>query len=130
MIGLHRDSPAASLRSMRRPAMGIMAAIGLVVIGCFFIWSNNYYSVDRFAAFTAQTIPRQNNILVRGHLMGSSFCVGKIDYQERDGEINLRMRYRIVCPNQRSGDFAVEIPASTTIRRVTYGEERSELPST
>lgn len=106
---------------------GSTVAITFLGLGCFFLWSDSYYSVDKFANFTAQSLPGRNTILVRGHLMGSGYCVGKIDYQEGGGELNLRMRYRIVCPNQRNGDFSVEIPASTTTHRVTYGKERVEL---
>lgn len=107
-------------------------AISLVVIsalafGGFILWSSSYYPLDKFAGVTAEFLPRRNTVLIRGHMMGSIFCVGKIRHREQGDELNIRMRYSVACPKQNSGDFSIEIPTSPNVRRVTYGNERSEL---
>lgn len=89
--------------------------------------SSRYYPADVFADLNVQRSSGGRSVLVSGHVMGSTLCVGEIDHAERGEVLNVRMRYRLICPNQHGGDFSVEIPISGAIRRVTYGDEGTVL---
>jgi hypothetical protein len=91
-------------------------------------WSAEYYPVDAFAGLTAGSLRGGRAILVSGHVMGSFYCVGRLDYRERQRELNIRMRYRHICPGQRNGSFSIEVPVAGGVDHVTYGDERIQVP--
>lgn len=111
----------------RRISVILAAIIGSLVFTGYSLWSVNYYPPNLFAGLKAKILPGGREVLVTGHVMGSMFCVGTLAHLQKGEELNVRMRYRFICPSQRSGDFAIRIKAAAPLRRVTYGNERTEI---
>lgn len=116
------------LRSIPRPlTLAIILSAALILAG-YGWWSASYYPLDAFAGLTAGPLRGGRAVLISGHVMGSFYCVGRLDHRERQGELNIRMRYRRICPGQRSGSFSIEVPIAGKVDHVTYGDERIPLP--
>jgi hypothetical protein len=105
------------------------AAAGLAALLGYMFWSVSYYPPDLFAGLKARTLPEDGAAQISVHVMGNIFCVGRLDHRQLGDELNVRMRYRLICPKQRSGDFSIRIEASGPVRRITYGEERMDIGS-
>jgi hypothetical protein len=106
---------------------GSLATILAITVSLVGLWSVSYYPFELFAGFKAEVTAEGEAVIVTGHVMGSMFCVGQLDHREQNGELNLRMRYRLICPSQRSGSFSILIHTSEKVRRVTYGDERTPI---
>lgn len=120
-----------AIRSKRWLWLGFLSATAIVLtIASFGLWSVSYYRLELFAGLRADFSSNGRTVTVNGHVMGSMFCVGSLDHREQNGELNLRMRYRLICPGQRSGDFSIVIPTSGTVHEVTYGDEHAPLLKT
>jgi hypothetical protein len=119
--------PKLRLIRFRPLTLAIILSAALIFAG-YGWWSASYYPFDVFAGLTASSSRGGRAIVVSGHVMGSFYCVGPLDHRERQGELNVRMRYRLMCSGQRSGSFSIEIPLAGKVDRVTYGDERIRLP--
>lgn len=112
----------------RSVLIGISLCV-IVLISTFWWYNLNYYPIDRFAGLKAEHGRDGRTIRITGHVMGSVYCIGRINARLSNGELNIRMRYRLICPSQRSGSFETEILVPhSPVRAVTYGDERSEIP--
>jgi hypothetical protein len=110
---------------------GLIGAIivGIAVLVILWRCSTGYYPVDRFAGLAAEPTDQGRAVLISGHVMGSFYCVGRIDSDLTGPELNIRMRPRYICPRQRSGDFEVRVKVpQSSVTRVTYGDERAPVP--
>ena len=111
---------------------GALTGAALVAVAIFAIlWkcTVGYYPIDRFAGLAAESTNQGRSVVITGHVMGSFYCVGRIDSALNGRELNIRMRPRYICPQQRSGDFDVRINVSpSSVTRVTYGDERAPVP--
>src|SRR4051812_45890841 len=84
--------------------IGLLVAAAGLALGCFTLWSVSYYPRDMFADLRAEPLRGRKTVLVKGYVVSSGFfCVGTIHHREHGEELNIRMRYRLICPNQRSG---------------------------
>lgn len=102
--------------------------VGVAIMALLWRCGASYYPVDRFAGLSAAPTDQGRAVLISGHVMGSFYCVGRLDSALNGRELNVRMRPKYICPQQRSGDFEVRIKVPQfSVLRVTYGEERSPI---
>lgn len=114
----------AKIGWLRKTALTGAAILGVAIVAILWRCSVGYYPIDRFAGLAAETSDQGRAVLISGHVMGSYYCVGRIDSALNGHELNIRMRPKYVCPQQRSGDFRVSIKVQSSVRRITYGDER------
>src|SRR4051812_10668592 len=77
----------------------VLGVMLLMLLACWIAWIRTYYGVRMLAELRAEPQHAGAGVTLAGHVASPILCVGDVAHYENNGELNVRMRYRFICPS-------------------------------
>lgn len=90
----------------------------------YYKYFNHYYTYNAFNNNIDLKFLKNNKYILTGHIMGTYLCAGDIKKRFYNNELNISMKYNLLCFNENNSDFSIVIEESRHFENVTYGENR------
>lgn len=136
MVGKAVDHNSTKQSAERKPISRsvkvVIAAIILIVSLLIFLKESQFgFSTYPRSSFARLTVQRDRNDASKfhfsGHIMGSWNCLGPVKVDRSGDDLNLQMTDPFLCGSQGGGDFDHVFDTEGSVKRITYGRERTVL---
>ncbi len=108
----------------------IISSITIIIMFIYYSYYNKYYSYSVFNNNIELKLIESGQYMLSGHIMGTYLCGGSLKKNIINKELNIKMRYNLICNNKDNSNFSIIIEENRKFNIVTYGENRIPIKLT